>query len=394
MPDRDLLAELRLTLVPGIGPRLRSLLLGRFGSAADVFRASRGELREVPRVGAKLVDAILDPNLADEAVRERERCERDGVSLLAAGDGRYPRMLTEIPDPPGLLYVRGELARRDLLGVAIVGSRECTPYGEKWARTFAGGLARAGVTVVSGLARGIDRAAHEGALDAGGRTVAVVATGLATVYPPEHRGLAGRVADSGAVVTEFPLDTQPRPGHFPQRNRIISGMSLGVVVVEAGRKSGALHTARHSLEQGRDVFAVPGPIDSPASAACHDLIRDGATLVRGVDDVLEAMGPLIEEVGVEATGGGPAAEFGDAPAGPSVERAATEPVRNPRELLLDDQQRAVLGGIDGEAVDIDSLLAKPGLAEIGASRLLATLTVLEMKRLVRRLPGNKFARRD
>lgn len=363
-----------------------------------MFDASRAELLGVPRVGPKLADAVLDRRLVDEARREVERCGREGVGFLRAGDEAYPRMLAEIPDPPGLLYVRGELLPRDLLSVGIVGSRECTPYGEKWAGKLAGGLARAGVTVVSGLARGIDRAAHAGALDAGGRTVAVVATGLSTVYPPEHAGLAGRVAASGAVVTEFPLDTQPRPGHFPQRNRIISGLSLGVIVVEAGRKSGALHTARHAMEQGRDVFALPGRIDSPASEACHDLIRDGAMLIRGVDDVLEALGPLIEEVGVGDDVGRPS-ETPPAPDEATTDAAPADPVaaagvRSPKELLLGEQERAVLAGIGDEPVDVDRLLSRPELTELGTSRVLATLTVLEMRRFVRRLPGNGFVRVD
>ncbi len=230
----------------------------------------------------------------------------------------FPEMLAEIPDPPGLLYVRGDFVERDAMAVAIVGARHCTPYGLRIAEKLGASLARVGLTVVSGLARGIDAAAHRGALCAGGRTIAVLANGLAQIYPPEHEGLAREVAAAGAIVTESAMLQEPLAGLFPQRNRIISGLSLGVVIVEATPRSGSLATARHAMEQNREVFAVPGPVDSLASVGCHRLIRDGARLVETVDDILEELGPLVRE----------------------VRTAPDEPaVRRPAELTLSDQER-------------------------------------------------------
>jgi DNA processing protein len=289
------------------------------------------------------------------------------VRLILRGTPVYPQALDKICDPPGVLSCLGQLEPRDNLAIAIVGSRRCTVYGRQQAERLAAGLARAGLTIISGLARGIDGAAHLGALSAGGRTIAVLGTGLASIYPPEHRELADRVAAQGAVLSETALDQLPMPGLFPQRNRIISGLSCGVIVVEASRNSGALHTVRHSLEQGREVFAVPGRIDSLASEGCHDVIRDGAMLIRGVDDVLEALGPLIAPVSPEPG----------------------QMVHNPRELTLDPQERAILNLISADPVHVDELLRSAG---IEASRVLATLTVLEMKRFVRRLPGGNLCR--
>jgi DNA processing protein len=235
------------------------------------------------------------------------------------------------------------------------------------AEKLAGALARAGLTIVSGLARGVDAAAHRGALDAGGRTIAVQATGLTHVYPPEHAELATEIARQGAVVSEYPLDQAPLAGLFPQRNRIISGLSLGVIVIEATRNSGALHTVRHATEQGREVFAVPGRIDSLASEGCHDILRDGAILVRSATDVLQALGPLM---------------------GP-VATATDQTVMTPRELVLDEQERRVLNLVTIDPLPVDQVLRSAGLEP---SRVLATLTVLEMRRLVQRVPGGQICR--
>jgi DNA processing protein len=290
-----------------------------------------------------------------------------GIDLVLRDDPAYPPALGRICDPPGVLFCRGKLEPRDELAVAIVGSRRCTVYGRQQAERLAGVLARAGLTIVSGLARGIDAAAHRGALEAGGRTLAVLGTGLAKIYPPEHAELAAAVAQNGAVLAEGPLDTAPLPGLFPQRNRIIAGLSMGVVVIEASRSSGALHTVRHALEQGREVFAVPGRIDSLASEGCHDILRDGATLVRHADDILLGLGALAAPVR----------------SGPD------QSVHAARELLLDDQERRILNLVPIDPVHVDEILREAG---IEPSRALATLTVLEMRRLVRRLPGSPYCR--
>jgi len=378
--DAEILHALRLHLVPGIGPRTSQTLLEAFGSPADVLQASEAELLSVDGIGPKLVKAIRAARTSTEAETELERSRAIGASLVARGMSGYPALLAQIPDAPAVLYSQGRLLPQDEIAVAIVGSRRCTYYGISQAEKFAGGLARSGVTVISGLAKGIDAAAHRAALAAGGRTLAVTATGLETIYPPEHAELADQVIASGAIVTEFKLSQKPLAGLFPQRNRVISGMSLAVIVVEASRKSGALHTARHATEQNRDVFAVPGRIDSAASEGCHDLIRDGAALVRGVDDVLEALGPLLRPVVLS----------NDQPTsiGPKPDAPRRE-IRSVAELSLNEQERCVLDRVTGEPRPVDAILAAAGL---DPPRVLATLTVLEMKRLVRRLPGNLVVR--
>lgn len=385
MPDRLdsdelLLDALRLSLVKGIGPRLQQVLLERFGSPRAVLAAAPDMLRGVPGIGPKVTAALFEARGSDDAEKVLARCRQRGLQLLARHVESYPAMLREIPDPPAILYCRGAIEPRDALAVAIVGSRRCTPYGRQLAEKLAGGLARAGMTIVSGLARGIDGFAHRGALQAGGRTIAVLATGVDEIYPAEHENLADEVALHGAVLSESPLGQKPLAGLFPQRNRIISGLSLGVIVIEAPRKSGALHTARHALEQGREVFAVPGRIDNPASAGCHDLIRDGAKLITCVDDVLEELGPLTQPVAVEKTSDDNV-NAADAP------ESAT--VHSPRELTLSDQERQVLNLIPKDPVHIDEILRR---ADLEHSRILSTLTVLEMKRMIRRYPGSNYCR--
>lgn len=361
-PEQAVLNVLRLNLVPGIGPRTFQLLLERFETPAAILQASVSQLREVPNVGPKLAMSIITHGTELAARAELARTVAAGASLLVRGHDGYPAPLDRIPDPPTVLYCQGTLLPVDQLAIGIVGSRHCTEYGRRQANRLAQGLARAGVTVISGLARGIDAEAHKGALEAGGRTIAVCATGLGTIYPPEHVDLANSIRQSGCLLTEAPMDQQPKSGLFPQRNRIISGMSMGVILVEAGRNSGALHTARHAMEQNREVFALPGRVDSEASFGCLDLIRDGATLIRGVDDVLTTLGPLVTPVKV----------------------TETETVHSPAELQLSDQQRTILNLVTNEPVAVDEVTRAAG---IEISRVLSTLTILEMKRLIRRLPG-------
>ena len=361
-PEQAVLNVLRLNLVPGIGPRTFQLLLERFETPAAILQASVSQLREVPNVGPKLAMSIITHGTEQAARAELARTVAAGASLLIRGHDGYPAPLDRIPDPPTVLYCQGTLLPVDQLAIGIVGSRHCTEYGRRQANRLAQGLARAGVTVISGLARGIDAEAHKGALEAGGRTIAVCATGLGTIYPPEHVELANSIRQSGCLLTESPMDQQPKSGLFPQRNRIISGMSMGVILVEAGRNSGALHTARHAMEQNREVFALPGRVDSEASFGCLDLIRDGATLIRGVDDVLTTLGPLVTPVKV----------------------TETETVHSPAELQLSDQQRTILNLVTNEPVAVDEVTRAAG---IEISRVLSTLTILEMKRLIRRLPG-------
>jgi DNA processing protein len=342
-------------------------LLARFGSPAAVFAAAPSELREVPGVGVKLCRAIVRARDELDVETELQLCREHGLRIVTEADEDYPPGLRDIPDPPGVLFVRGRLEPRDVMAIGVVGTRHATQYGLRQAERLGEGLTRAGFTVVSGLARGVDAAAHRGALQAQGRTLAVLGSGLLKLYPPEHRGLSEQIAESGAVLSEAPLRAKPLSGAFPQRNRLISGLSLGVIVVEASLRSGALITAEHAMEQGREVFAVPGPIDSHVSHGCHRLLREGARLVESVDDVLEELGPL---AGV--------ASLGD-----------DRDVRHPAELQLNDQERIVLDAIACQPTSVEQIVTD---SQLPVARVLSTISVLEMRRLVRRLSGQLVAR--
>jgi len=374
--DETLLAHVRLACVHGVGSTTRKRLLEAFGTPQGVFAATAAQLAQVHRVGPKLAAEILETARSQVAEATIAVCRQRGVEIVLQGSPGYPRLLGQIDDPPGVLFVRGSFEPCDALAVAVVGARHATAYGRRIAHQLAGALCRAGYTVVSGLARGIDAAAHRGAVDSGGRTLAVLGSGVLSIYPPEHGELALEVASRGAVISEAPPLATPLAGAFPSRNRIVSGLALGTVVVEAADRSGALITARLAGEQGREVFAVPGPIDSRVSRGCHRLIRDGAKLVETVDDILEELGPLFEPVRV----------------------ADGREVRSPAELQLDELEKTVLAALDRRlagqggglsSVDIDDLLADCDLA---VSRVLAAVGALEMRRIVRRLPGNRLAR--
>jgi DNA processing protein len=367
-PDASLAAEVLLSLVPGVGPRIRKTLLSHFGSAHAALAAAPSDLRQVPGIGTKISRAVSQARREIDAGPTIELCREHRISLFAESTAGYPDRLREIPDPPGVLFVRGAIVPSDGLAVAIVGTRHATHYGLDQAERLASGLARAGYTVVSGLARGIDAAAHRGALKAGGRTLAVLGSGVLNLYPPEHVELAAQIAERGAVMSENAPHSPPVAGAFPQRNRIITGLSLGVIVVEASERSGALISARHAMEQGREVFAVPGRVDSRTSRGCHRLIRDGAKLVESVDDVLEELGPL---------------------ATPTPREAGQPAVRHPVELQLNEPEQAVLAAVGDDPTSIDDLVVASGLS---VPNVLSTVSVLEMKRLIRRVSGNRVIR--
>jgi DNA processing protein len=359
-------------MVSGVGPRVRKSLVEHFGSAAQVLAAAVSDLRSVPGVGTKLSRAISAARREIDVAAELELCRQNGVGLLVASQPEYPQQLRTIFDPPGVLFVRGQVLPEDGLAIAIVGTRHATPYGLAQAERLASGLARAGYTIVSGLARGIDAAAHRGALKAGGRTLAVLGSGVLEIYPPEHVQLAEEVARQGAVLSENPPRSPPLAGAFPQRNRIVTGLSLGVIVVEAADRSGALISARHAMEQGREVFAVPGRVDSRMSKGCHRLIRDGAKLVETVDDVLEELGPLTAPTQAAATALGESRE-----------------IRHPVELQLNEPEQAVLAAIGDENITIDEVVVASGLP---VQNVLSILSVLEMRRLIRRAGGSQVRR--
>jgi DNA processing protein len=372
LPDnvRDLLT---LSLVSGVGPRLTAALLERFGSAGAALRASIAELSAIPYVTPRLAESIRQARERADAAAELERMDRHGIRLIALGTPDYPSSLATIDDPPYLLYLRGTLTPVDANAVALVGSRHCTDYGRRVAARLAAGLVRAGVTVISGLARGIDGAAHRAALEAGGRTLAVLAGGLSRIYPPEHADLARQVEASGAVLTEAKMDQEPLAGLFPVRNRIISGLSKVIVLVEAAEKSGALITASHAADQGRTVMAVPGPVEAESSGGCHELLRKGAVLCRGVEDILEELhGVSAMAVAQKKAASAPAAP--PPPAGPPPG--------------LDDNQRRIWEMLT-EACHLDQLVQRLGLA---VPQVSGALMMMEMKKVVRRLPGNRYER--
>jgi DNA processing protein len=306
------------------------------------------------------------------------------ILKIEISDELYPKLLKEISDPPQLLYVRGTLLPEDAASVAIVGTRRATPYGLKMARELARQLAQSGITVVSGLAEGIDGAAHEGALEANGRTIAVLGHGLDRVYPPSHKELSLKITASGALITEFPEGVGPTRYNFPQRNRIISGLSLGVIVVEAPQKSGALITARFASEQGREVFAVPGPVSSRASQGTHALLKDGAKLVESAQDILEELTlPLRQILGTLHLGTvHPGIHFAAGGLSPSKCPSRTSPLSPEEEVLY--------GAVPVGSGTLADALAQE--AKLSASKVLSLLTSLELKGLVRQLPGQGYSR--
>jgi DNA processing protein len=363
----DLVDSVRLSLVSGVGPLLRKALVERFGSPAAVFAATKGELQSVEGIGPKIAARIIAAQEEIDAEFELRLAAEHGIDVLMESDADYPRPLRQIHDPPCVLYRRGRPSALDELAVAIVGTRHATRYGLAQAERLAAGLARTGFTVVSGLARGIDAAAHRGALEAGGRTLAVLASGLLEIYPPEHDKLADEVAASGYLLSEAPPRMMPIAGAFPQRNRVISGLCVGTIVVEAPARSGALITARHAYEQGREVFALPGPVDSRLSRGCHALIKDGAKLVESIDDVLAELGPLADK----------------------IERDDGTALHQPAELTLNEIELQVLAAIDHAPTSMDAIAA---VSKIPIHNVLSTVSVLEMRRLIRRTSGTQVVR--
>lgn len=361
--ERDLIA---LHLVTGVGPRLTAALLEHFGSASAVLNASTAELMEIPYLGPKVAEgltrALANPNVPRECAAIQEH----GVHLRVLGRPEYPANLATIDDAPHLLFVKGNLDAHDEKAIAIVGSRACTSYGRRLAERIAADLAQAGWTIVSGLARGIDGCAHRGALKVRGRTLAVLAGGLSKIYPPEHAELSVDVAASGALITESCMLMEPMAMLFPARNRIISGLCRAVVVVEAAEKSGALITARLAAEQGREVFAVPGPVDQAASAGTLQLLRKGAKLVRNAEDILEDLQEL-----------------------PSLTSPAAAPTgETPMPVGLDAVQQQIWTAL-AERRMVEDLTVELALPITDLTRHLMTL---ELKKIVRRLPGNWYER--
>jgi len=368
-----------LNMTPGVGPRAATKLLERFGSADAVFQARRSELESL-RLKPESVDSILKAEFHERSQRELERVRELGGDVLLLDDGSYPSLLREIDDPPIVLYVKGDWqACFDQPAVGVIGSRTCSTYGENASEMLARDLASRGLTVVSGLARGIDTAAHRGAMRGNGKTIAVIGTGLDNVYPKENTGLCREILNSGGcVVTQFPLGTPPLKDNFPYRNRIISGLSLGVLIIEASERSGSLITARLASEQNREVMAVPGNITSSNSFGTNYLIKSGAKLVQQWQDVVAE---LPSDVSARILP-------------PKMDKViAEEAVRQP-ELVPADMSQNELKIWDAlnadEPVHIDVLLETCGLS---FGELNTALVALDIRDLIRVLPGKQYARR-
>ena len=351
----ELAAWLRLTLIPGIGGESQRKLLAAFGLPEAIFAAGRLATRSVIGDRANL---LFDFDPSEEVDRNIAWASQPGQSILTLADKAYPQSLLEIADPPNVLYVRGNAALLQTRGLAMVGSRNATPQGLQTAENFAKTLAGRGLCIISGLALGIDAAAHRGALAAGGETIAVIGTGADRIYPARNKELALAIVEQGAIVSEFPLGTPAIAANFPRRNRIISGLSRGVLVVEAAPESGSLITARLAGEQGREVFAIPGSIHSPVARGCHKLIKQGAKLVETAQDVLEELGDINQQV--------------------VTSESSTSSEENP-----------LLAALGHDPCTLDELVERTGLR---ADQLLGELLTLELSGQLATLPGNRYQR--
>lgn len=374
----DLADWVALNMIRGIGSRTANQLIDRLGSPAQVFAASRLSL-EKEGLKPETIRELHDSEILEKANAEIERLEQLGARVVTLNDEEYPPLLREIHDPPIALYVRGDLKKAcDQPCLAVVGSRRSSTYGLNAAQSLSRDLAANGLTIISGMARGIDASAHRGALEAGGLTIAVVGTGLEMTYPKEHKKLEDEIAASGAVISEFPLGTPPLPQNFPYRNRVLSGLGFGVLIVEAAEHSGSLITARLAYEQGREVFAVPGNITSQTSFGPNYLIKDGAKLVQQWQDVVEELPRDVKEkiLGVRR----PKQDDEQSNVQPMFEAVAlTEDERRVFDLLTADVPSHV-----------DQLLISSGM---NSSELMTALLGLEMKDRIKQLPGKSFIKR-
>lgn len=394
--DENGLSILALHLVTGVGAVTYRRLLSRFGTPEAIMKAPEDKLSDLPFMGEKRAHVIAGGRKAamERAEQEITRAEKEGVKILPFSDRAYPAPLKSIFDPPLVIYVKGEYKQEDAVAVGIVGTRRPSVYGRSVGERLAAQLVGRGFTVISGMALGVDAAAHGGAIKGGGRTIAVLGCGIDVVYPKENEELAEQIVKQGAIISEFPYGTTPSRESFPRRNRLISGLSLGIVVVEGKENSGALITARYAMEQGREVFAVPGKIDDMRSRGPHLLIKQGAKLVEGVEDILEELGPVADFM----VPGGKSQENDTAEGtedekknkGNKVEEIA-ETIQKPAQAghVLNSAERVIIGMLNEQPISVDEIIAETGLSP---AEVASHLMVLEIRRLVRQLPGKMFIR--
>jgi DNA processing protein len=371
MNDDILKYWIALKSIAGIGNITFPALVDKFGSLPAVFAASISHLRKTPGISKETAIAITGFKDWDKIKHDLELLDKNEINIITYQDELYPVKLMNIYDRPAFLYVRGNLNKDDI-NIAVVGSRQASTYGKYTTERISRELALKGLTIVSGMARGLDSAAHRGALTAHGRTIAVLGSGLDVIYPPENKKLFADIIQNGAVISEFPLGTPPRSANFPARNRIISGMSYGVVIVEAGEKSGSLITARLALEQGREVFAVPGSIDTAGSRGTNKLIKQGAKLIENVDDILEEILPQLENIKSLKLS--------------SASNQQKNAVKKNEKINVIEKQ--IIDFISVEQIHVDELISSTGLS---SADILSAMTTLELKGIVQQHPGKFFS---
>ncbi|MDD2654939.1 MAG: DNA-processing protein DprA [Candidatus Omnitrophica bacterium] len=362
-------ALIAINTVSGIGSIKLKRLIDHFGSAEKIFSSSKKELAALSGISEKIAQDILKASDAKALKEEEDLIKKHNVKIISILDNDYPVNLKNIPDPPPVLYVKGDIIPQDDFAIAIVGSRRASFYGLSTAEDFAQKLASVGITIISGLARGIDSSAHRGALKAKARTIAVLGSGLASIYPPENKMLSDEISRSGAVVSEFPMKIKPLAYNFPRRNRIISGLSLGVVVVEASRNSGALITADNALEQGREVFAVPGKVDSATSFGTNLLIKQGAKLASSIEDIIEELKLCFK----------------------NRIKEIENKTRLTEDYSLSDIESKLFGAISDVPKHIDEIAQESGL---NIDSTLSMLIHMELRHIIRQLPGKLFVRKN
>ena len=369
---------LKLIRADSVGSITFAKLIKHFGSVDAALGASVSELAKIDGIGFKTAERIAASQDKFDVAGELKLAEKLGVWIINLDDQRYPVVLTRIYDPPPVLYVKGTLTREDNLCISIVGTRRCSLYGQEQASRFAHFLSSAGFTIISGMARGIDTAAHQGALSAGGRTIAVQGCGLANIFPPDNKNLFDLIAQSGACISELPLRYEPLSENFPPRNRIIAGLSLGTIVVEAPLNSGAMITAKAAMDYNREVMAVPGKIDSPLSKGAHKLIKEGAKLIESVEDVMEALGYIGEQLAEHVT--------------EAAEKAATKrekPLFDIRDLKLNGNEKMIYDYLHKEPSHIEQII---GDTKLTPGSVNAGLISLRLKGVIKQLPGSLFVK--
>jgi DNA processing protein len=369
MSAEDVSDWIALNMIPGVGGASFRRLVDFFGSPGTVLRATLRDLNRVRGLTPAVCQSIVDHRDSVPVQRELEIVERRGCKVITIQDESYPINLKAIYDPPQVLYIKGDLLPADSLAVSMVGTRSASPYGKMVAELLSGQLATRGITVVSGMAYGVDTAAHTGALSGGGRTIAVMGNGLDVIYPARNLKLLGEIVGSGAAVSEFPMGMKPLKNNFPRRNRVISGLSLGTLVVEAPKRSGALITAEYALNQGREVFAVPGRIDSETSGGTHELIKQGAKLVESVEDILDELPAYTLE---------------------PLTKEDVEIEEERMELQLSEDEKAVWKVVGSSSIHIDNIARG---ATLPAYKVSAALVMLELKGLVQQSAGKMFTRK-